>query len=334
MTKQDLEREDCMSDSTFIPRIPQQVPHMQPVIVPVLRGSVPKPGFTSKPVSASKPEREKNSESVPKHVNELKSETMPNAGSKQETLFSWLRDSAVTGVKGLPKMWKMLVIQLGVILIINLVFWQLKLWTLPSALKSISSIIIFLTATYNNVIPKTIYWIIIFTFGKKLALKIKGEGFSKAVSPMKSIVPEFQNALQAVVNSVWGLLLVGGGIGLIIANNFASYSRFSGARNKMDKYFIAIVISFAVSYALGECKKNGIFKFLRLFIQDVSYLFKKQVAYTDDHTYLLLSGFVAGLLLDAPIILMKIMYGGYVLGILLLIAGVAMLILQKAKVKQ
>ncbi|MHB8129348.1 MAG: hypothetical protein ACYDEX_10150 [Mobilitalea sp.] len=293
-----------LDSKTFLPRVPQPVPKMQPVMAPLLSG-------------------------VNLEVNSKAEEV-----NKRETLFSWLGESIKAGIKALPKTWLMLAIQLGVVLVVNFVFWQIKIWTLPRGIASLVSAIIFLTATYNNIIPKTIYWVIIFTFGKRLLFKMKKDGFSQAISPMKEILPEFKNAHKVVQNATWSLLLMGGGFGLVIANNFASYSRFSGARNKLDKYFIAIVISFAVSYILGESKKKGIFKFLKLMCQDAANLLKKQVNDTDSYTFLVLTGFLLGLLLDAPMILMKLKYGGYILGVLCLAGGIVWQVLQKAKVKK
>ena len=283
-----------MVDSkNFLPRIPQPVQSMQPVAPPGLR---------------------RNESAVAKQEKK----------EKKETLVSWAIESLQTGIRNFPKMVKLLAIQLGIVLAINLIFWPLKTNALPGPISSIVSVIIFLTATYNNVIPKTIYWVIVFTFGKKLFFKIKKEGFAAVLNPIKGIVPEFKKAQLALKEKSYALLLVGGGAGLIVANNFASYSRFAGARNKIDKYFVALVISFAVSYILGESKKGWLFKFGRLASGDLCRLLKRQSTYTDNHTFILLSGFVAGLLLDAPLILLKLMYGGYILGGVLICGAIGL----------
>jgi hypothetical protein len=245
----------------------------------------------------------------------------------QETLVSWLVDLNKAGFKALPVMAKTLIIQIAFVLAIQLVFW----WNgisryIPSAIKAP---VIFLTATYNDIIPKTLFWIILFTFGKRLFFRIKKSGFQKAMRPIMSLVPEFKKTMDALAEKSYSLLLIGGGVGLIVANNFASYSRFSGARNKIDKYFIAIVISFTISYLLGEGRKHWMFKFGRLAVSDFSRVFKTEVNYSDDHTFILLSGFVMGMLLDAPIIFLKIGYGGYVLGTLSIIVGIILKLFYK-----
>lgn len=241
-----------------------------------------------------------------------------------ETLLFWLGEMVKSGVKALPSMSRQLAIQLGIVAGINFVFWPLKTYTLPRPLSSLVMLVVFLTATYNNVVPKTIYWVIVFTFGQRLYKKVRKDGLGIALQPIQHILPELKRSYHALGRKSDVLLLAGGGVGLIIANYFASYSRFSGARNKLDKYFVVLVVSFAVSYILGESKQGWLFKFGRLAAGDLSKALKRPVFYSDNHTFLLLSGFVAGLLLDAPLILIKFMYGGYILGILVLIGAVAL----------
>lgn len=251
-----------------------------------------------------------------------------NKGKSGETLFSWLFSLGMVGVKSLPKQAMTLAIQIGFVVLVQLVFW----WrTINSLIPSfISGPAIFLTATYNDVIPKTIYWVIFFTFGKKLLKRIQQTGFTKAMRPILWLGPELKKAFASLQTKAYPILMAGLGTGLIIANNFASYSRFSQARNKIDKYFIALVISFTISYLLGEGRKHWLFKFGRLSASDISRWFKIQNHYTDNHTYVILSGFVLGLLADAPLILSKWMYGGYIVGALVLAAAVALLFQSKS----
>lgn len=244
-------------------------------------------------------------------------------GEEEESLLSWLRRLFYQGIKALPTMGKTLLIQLGIVFLVNIILWPLNTLRLPGFLASLASALIFLTATYNDIIPKTIYWVIVFTFGKRLFFKIKQEGWTKAVQPIRELLPECRQAYALLQEKSYFLLLWGGGIGLAVANNFASYSRFSGARNKMDKYFVVLVISFTVSYLLGESKKGWLFKLARLAAKDYARLRKRPVAYGDHHTLLLLTGFVVGMLLDGLLIMAKIAYGGYILGGLAFLGGLA-----------
>lgn len=273
----------------------------------------------------------------PDHVNALKEKLegakkapsiqRPSQSQPQteETLLKWISNSARAAVKTAPSMAKVMGIQLGIVLAINVIFWQIETWKLPSGLGNFVMLVVFLTATYNNILPKTIYWVIVFTFGKRIFKRLRKEGFQATLEPIKNLLPEFKKSIGAIQEKAYSILLIGGGVGLIVANNFASYSRFSGARNKIDKYFVALVISFTVSYILGEGRKNGIVKFITLAIQDLSRLFHRSLPEkVDDLVFVLLGGFVLGLLFDAPLILMKFMYGGYILGILAILVGVGL----------
>jgi hypothetical protein len=248
--------------------------------------------------------------------------------TNEETLFTWIVSVGVAGVKSIPKQIQTLAIQIGVVVLVQLVFWWQAINKLIPAF--ISGPVIFLTATYNDVIPKTLYWVIFFTFGKKLVNRIRETGFAKAMRPILWLVPELKKAYTSLKTKAYPMLMAGLGTGLIIANNFASYSRFSQARNKFDKYFIALVISFTISYLLGEGRKHWLFKFGRLSASDFARWFKYENRYTDNHTYILLSGFVLGLLADAPLIAMKMMYGGYILGLVALIGAVVLAFQGKA----
>lgn len=255
---------------------------------------------------------------------------------KEEHLISWMIGEVKKGIQAIPKKIKFLAIYGGIILAINLIFWTIEPYFLPPILqpfKAIISTVVFLTATYNDVVPKTIFWVIVFTFGKRLFKQARKRGFTSTFACMKNTLPQFRAAMERLGKRAYPLLLGGAGIGLIIANNFASYSRFSGARNKFDKYFIVMVIAFSISYLLGEANKTGVFKFVKLGSKDLSRLMGRSSGLSDDGVYLILSGFVVGLVLDAPLILIKWMYGGYIVGLLAIVVAVG-LTLTSAKTTQ
>lgn len=256
-----------------------------------------------------------------------KTSVAKTGGGEDETLLSWARSFFKSSLTDLPKKAKRLAIYGSIILVVNLIFWSFDPYFSPPFLQpfaKIVSLVVFLTATYNDVIPKTIFWVILFTFGRRLFKKMRKEGFKQTFSHMGNTIPMFRNAMTTLQDKAYGLLLIGGGIGLIIANNFSSYSRFSGARNKLDKFFIVFVMAFAISYVLGEANKTGVFKFVKLFHSDCCRLLKRPNTMTDQGVYLILSGFVAGLLLDAPLALMGLAYGGYILGGLGILGAIVM----------
>lgn len=260
-------------------------------------------------------------------VKSQKPGTQHQSETSGESLIGWFVGRVKLAIETFPKQIKRLAIYAAIILGVNLLFWTVEPYFLPRYLqpfRSLISTVVFLTATYNDIVPKSIFWIILFTFGRKLIIQIKKRGLVKTFQSMNQIVPQFKHAQNQLGAKAYSLLLLGGGIGLIIANNFASYSRFSGARNKMDKYFIVLVIAFTLSYLLGESQKTGLFKVIKLGSKDIGKRIGKPKGLSDDAVYLILSGFIMGLLLDAPLILMQLKYGGYVLGGVLFIVGIVL----------
>lgn len=246
-----------------------------------------------------------------------------------ETLYLWFKNAFRAGIKSLPSQAKKISIRLLIVVAINLIFWTAQPYLLPSFIGNIVSLVVFLTATYNDILPKTIFWVIIFTFGERLFKGMIKNGPQKTLRPLKEVVPQFKEALQLSKEKGKTLLLIGSGIGLVIANNFASYSRFSGAKNKFDKYFVALVIGFTVSYLLGEGRKTGLFKFVRLLTSDLSRWTKKNLRLVEHEIFIVLTAFVIGLFLDAPLIAIGWMYGGYIAGTIFVIGGIVYPLIDK-----
>lgn len=238
-----------------------------------------------------------------------------------ETLYLWFKNTVRMGIKSLPSQVKNITIRLAIVTVINLIFWTAEPYLMPTFIGRMISLVVFLTATYNDIIPKTIFWVIIFTFGESLFKKLRTSGIKKTFAPLKETIPQFKEAYVLAKKKAIVLLLIGTGFGLIIANNFASYSRFSGARNKFDKYFVALVIGFSVSYLLGEGRQTGLFKFIRLLTSDLSRWTKKNLRLVEHEIFLVLTAFVIGIFLDAPLIAIGWMYGGYICGALCLLLG-------------
>ncbi len=259
---------------------------------------------------------------------DMKVSAIQEQKKEPDSLISWMLSELKKAIKAIPKKAKILSIYGGIILAINLIFWTVEPYFLPSYLqpfRKLISLVVFLTATYNDIVPKTIFWVIVFTFGKKLFKQMRKRGFKTTFSCLKNTIPNLQHAMTHLGTKAYPILLAGAGVGLIVANNFASYSRFSGARNKIDKYFIVLIIAFTISYLLGEASKTGIFKFVKLSSKDIGKLLGGKKGLSDEGVYLILSGFVMGLLLDAPLIFLKFMYGGYILGLIGIVISIALI---------
>ncbi|MBN2795253.1 MAG: hypothetical protein JXR88_07620 [Clostridia bacterium] len=246
---------------------------------------------------------------------------------KEEHLLPWLFFTLKHGITSIPKKAKTLAIFGSIILLVNLIFWTINTYMLPTYLKPFKGLIkavVYLTATYNDVVPKTIFWVLLFTFGRRLFKQIIRRGPEKTFGCMKNTLPMFMDSITTLKEKALPIITFGIGFGLVVANNFASYSRFSQARNKSDKYFIVLIMAFTISYLLGEANKTGIFKFVKLASKDLSLLVLKKEGLTDEGVFLILSGFILGLLLDAPFIWMKAMYGGYISGLILILIAIGL----------
>ncbi len=252
------------------------------------------------------------------------------SGTEPESLVAWFRASARQGRRALPGMWKTLAIQLAVIGLINLVFWwYVDPFWLPAPLSTLAWGVIFLTAVYNDVIPKTIFWLVVLTVGKRVFFRVRREGLMPVAAQLAGVVPRMKAAMDRAAEASYALLLIGGGAGLVVANWFASYSRFSGARNKMDKYFVVIVTALAVGYTLGDGSRSVPRRFLLLASGDLARLLKKPPFLREEHADLLLGGFMGGLLFNGLLILMRLMYGGYMLGTVCLAGGIVLGVMRR-----
>ena len=91
-----------------------------------------------------------------------------STSAETETLFLWFKQTVRMGIKSLPSQMKGIVIRLAIVTAINLIFWTAEPYLMPTFIGRLISLVVFLTATYNDIIPKTIFWVIIFTFGESL----------------------------------------------------------------------------------------------------------------------------------------------------------------------
>lgn len=267
----------------------------------------------------------------------------PAKTKKDESLVSWIFSLGKNSVKSLPQTAISLAVQFGIIFLVNLVFWWEPITShIPNF---ILTPVVFLTATRNGILAKSVYWIIIFSFGKKLVLRMKKHGIKTTVRPITRLVPELKDAFALLLARAVPIILSSAGIGLAAANYFSSYGLTGEKVNKIDKYFVSLLISFTVSYLLGEGRRHWIFKFGRLAASDTARVLGRESGYTDSHTYVLMSGFVLGLLANAPFALISTRFGGikyiggtfrdntfigylgYYIGAALLVAGIVLFII-------
>jgi hypothetical protein len=74
-----------------------------------------------------------------------------------------------------------------------------------------------------------------------------------------------------------------------------------------------------------------LFTALKLFYKDCTGFIKKAGLLTDNQAYIVVSGFTLGLLLNSIFGIVKLDYGGYILGSLLFIAGLILILFGKRR---
>lgn len=262
---------------------------------------------------------------VPSFKSELK-KVEPPKGKKENTggvisfEHSWqlILFLIGRGIRDLPKIIKSIILPLVVVTVINIVLESIPNFYVSGFLKTLLFIIIFLTSSYNSIIPRAIFWVIIFTIGKRLYRRIRLEGFSKVLNDYKTLLDRLlkaKNALGMISNYI---LMASGGLGFIAAN-------FLTRNNRLDKVLVTYVIVIALVDTLSKGNKTIFFTALKLFYKDCTSFIKKAGVLTDNQVYIVVSGFMLGLLLNSIFGILKLDNGGYILGALLFIAGLILI---------
>ena len=220
----------------------------------------------------------------------------------------------VEGGRNLPQLLKTVLIPLAIVTVINIVLESLTTYYLPGFLRTLVLILIFLTSSYNSIIPRTVYWVVIFTVGKTLFKRVRSEGFSKVMSDFRQLPIDFKEAKLSLERFTNYLLLIGIGLGFVAAN-------FLSRNNRIDKIAVSFVLAIALINTLSKGKKGLLFTSIKLFYKDLTGFFKNIGSISDNQIYVLLSGFILGLISNTIFALIKLDFGGYILGVVLVGIG-------------
>lgn len=255
----------------------------------------------------------------------VKGAGLPALEGDPETLLDLFKPMAKNFVRTLPKILPRLAAGLMFALVVNLVLMTAKPYMLPRPLDKVVGMLVFLFAVYTGVVAKTVFWTLIFTFGRSLVSRIRREGPAKVQAELKSLGPALKNAWSALGNGALYVFLVGGGAGLALCN-------FLTKNNKINKYSAAIIVMMALIYGLGAGTKSPLFVLSRVACKDLWRFLKGANPVRNEHVYVGVAGIVAGLLGNTVIMLLiPGNYTGYISGTAVLAASVILRVTRSKK---
>lgn len=228
------------------------------------------------------------------------------------------------GIKNLPRIIKSVLLPLAAVTAINIILESIPTYSVYGFARTLLFFFVFITSSYNSIIPRTIFWVIIFTIGKTLFRRIRSEGFSQVLADFRTLPGSLLEAKRSLGMLSNYIILISGGLGFIAAN-------FLTRNNRLDKALVTYVIAIALINALSKGNKTMLFTALKLFYKDCTSFIKKAGVLTDHHAYFAVSGFTLGLLLNSFFGIAKLDWGGYILGSILLITGLLLILLKRKR---
>jgi hypothetical protein len=206
-------------------------------------------------------------------------------------------------------------------------------WTLPGPIVTVVSVLIFLTASWNNAVAKIVYISLILTTGRYFFKRFKKEGVKPVVSEFKSVVPRVKENWSELKDKALWLFLCFGGIGMALSN-------YLSRNNKIDKYVVSLMLAISLSSTIAKGAQNLSFLFYRVVTRDIAKLFKHPDAVNNAHITIAYAGAAAGLLGAA---VFAVIGGaaqsaftdnmGYFLGGAAVVAGIALMIVNRSKAR-
>jgi len=270
---------------------------------------------------------------IPKRMHSIEKVAPPDAPMKKvsgidQYEHSWqlLLHIVGQGIRHMPRLMATILLPLAVVTVINIALESIPTYSLYGFGKVVVMTLVFLTASYNSVIPRTIFWVIVFTVGRTLLRRVRSEGFGKVVGDFRQFPVNFK-ASKAILGQLSNALLItGAGLGFFTAN-------FLTRNNRIDKVLVCFVLATALINALSKGKSGLLFTSVKLVYQDLTAMVKSAGKITADHTYLIVSGFILGLLGNTVFAVIKLDFGGYILGGVLAAFGLFMVLNKNKEVK-
>ncbi len=231
------------------------------------------------------------------------------------------------GIRQLPQILMMVVLPLVVLTVVNIILESIPTYSLYGPGKVVVLTLVFLTSSYNSAVPRAIYWVIMFTLGRSLFIRVRNEGFSKVVGDFRQFPTQLKASRDHLGKLSNARLLIGGGIGFYMAN-------FLSRNNRIDKVLVCYVLALALVNGLSKGSKGLLFVAIKLVVKDLTAWIKSLPEMSTETIYMVVSGVVFGLVGNTIFAVIKLGSGGYILGTILAVAGCVLLIIDKKEVNE
>jgi hypothetical protein len=247
------------------------------------------------------------------------------AGKKESlTLASLVKSLINSAVGALPRQAATISARMGIAFVVNTALWSIPTWRLSGALKGLVALLVFLTASYNNVVSKTIFWVIVMTVGVRLFRRVRNNGFATVYNEFAQVVPRMRKSWKSLESRAVPMVLLGGGIGFALAN-------FLSRNNRIDKMLVCYLLAITIADSITRAQRGMVFLFAQAAVNDIGRLLRRSPGRILPHVSVAGTACAAALCLNTLFSLLHVDYGGYILGAVLLAASVGMVFTARDK---
>ena len=231
-----------------------------------------------------------------------------------ELLYYYL----IHGLKNIKGLVKSFIIPLAIVMGLTIFLESIPTYSLSGIMRPLVLFAVALTGAYNSLIPRTIYWIVLFTIGKKLFYRMRKDGVRTTFKSFRGF-PSLIHDAKDILGKTFILVMTSGvGFGFIAAN-------FLTRNNRFDKSIVTIVLAITILDTLLRGNHSMFYVATKLIHKDLARLARKKAVFTDSHIFSVGLSFSFGLLGNLIFAVLKLDTAGYIVGAVLLIPAWAFL---------
>lgn len=274
-------------------------------------------------INAPKPNPEKIVKSTPVKSEEIQTEEKTDKkdsgniwDSPNTIVFLWRM--LKQNIKNIPNYIKRNLIAIITMSIIWLILMVWPTYRLPK----IFMILVFLSAAYNNWVAKIMYYIVMTRTIIPMIKKIKKDG-------PKDILDNIMKTPRIILENFKARGVAAHTVIIIFTGIAIAVSNYLMRNNKIDKYFICLMVGFGLYKAMSEGPKSVPFSFGRIVTRDIFRLMVKESPFDNKLLYVAIAGLAIGFSAGALAISLFCRnfgnlsdYAGYITGGVLIFIGI------------